>query len=156
MPVKVEKTYDLPCYVCAKVFVCSRWEVTTVIDPPQPLCKGCRAAFVPGPGPGLEYLKSDLTRYFGSNGGIPGWNKELKAFITAVESCRVRPKYMDRFQVRAQAWIQIPAGRQHPKHCLCGLCESDKTQLAKPPSPDLLELVERVDRAVLSTYFPEV
>ncbi len=150
----VEKTYDLPCYVCNKEFCCSRWEVTTVIDPPQPLCKSCRAGFVCGPH--LKEHKAALSAFFGSNGSIPGWNKELKAFLSAVEGCRVRPKYVDRFQIRAQAWLKLPPDRTHPKHCLCGQCESDKAQLAKPPSPDLLQLVERVDAAVLATYFPEV
>lgn len=154
MPVKVEKTYDLPCYVCARTFNCTRFEITTVIDPPQPLCKSCRSSFDQCP-----RVKATLTRFYGQCGELPGWNKALRTFVEAVESGRIPLQHWGRVW-GFRPWIQYPAGLKdaHPARCLCGACECDKLEMAKSKralSGEMVQLVAKVDAAAFSTYFPE-
>jgi hypothetical protein len=144
---KEEKTYDLPCYVCTVVFKCSKWDITTVVEPAQPLCKKCREGFA------LDgKVLGSLAKFYGSGSpySIPFHNKPLKAFIEGLEEGRITPKYMSWFPQHYRAWIQYPEKLKdaHPGRCLCGVCEHDKRQLAKPPSKELQALCDMVDDAV--------
>ncbi len=152
MPEREEQRYDLTCYTCSKVFSCSRREVTTVIDPPKPLCDHCRKQFRPRPA-----AQAELTRYYGNGPEIPGWNKPLRGFVEAVEACRVHPKYLTVFPDKFRSWIAYdePLKDSHPKRCLCGKCEVEKQATAKPPSKELQAVVAAVDLAMLRSFLPE-